>query len=346
MGINQNLHTKISLLHLLIFFLRIIPATTGHRLKLFPLHHQLNYRYSVDIKLGTLGNQVKPLVDAGCGFIWSQWSRTSSHPERYKTYKRLPCNHPLCARNICKCIKNQRVCTIPYGSSGNKYTLAQSIDTFHIAGSQKQKTDIVFGCSNQQPLNLSGILGLDRSPVSLIVTLGKDIPSHDWENIQTTHLIHTDHSTLFLNLTDTSVEGQRLGLSPSLFSLKNGGVFLDTGIQYTVLPKTACDKVNKVFESYFKGKLKKIDSVYWNLKPCYKLIPGFNAYPTMTFHFEGADLEAEYTHVKDEGLGVTCTAVLLGRRTVIGAVQQWGTRFIFYVNRNVLRFYKDDCSRN
>ncbi|KAI3466034.1 hypothetical protein Pfo_022697 [Paulownia fortunei] len=123
---------------------------------------------------------------------------------------------------------------------------------------------------------------------------------------------------------DISVERQRLGLSPSLFALKNGGVLMDTGVQYTVLTKKAYNKVNRAFQSYFKGRLEEIDRVYWNLKPCYRLTPGFNDYPTMTFHFEGADFEAEYTHVKE--------------------VQQWNTRFMFDINENVLKFYRDDCA--
>ncbi|KAL0328408.1 UNVERIFIED_CONTAM: Aspartic proteinase CDR1 [Sesamum calycinum] len=144
--------------------------------------------------------------------------------------------------------------------------------------------------------------------------------------------------------TDISIGGQRLGLSPSLFSLKNGGVFMDTGIQYTVLTRKAYDKVNRSFQRYFKGKLKKIDGIHQNLQPCYKLTPGFNDYPTMTFHFDGADYEAEYTHVKDESSRVTCTAVLPGKRTIIGALQQWNTRFMFDINKNLLKFYRDDCA--
>ncbi|KAL0406720.1 UNVERIFIED_CONTAM: hypothetical protein Slati_3985900 [Sesamum latifolium] len=245
----------------------------------------------------------------------------------------------------------------------NIHYKVQSIRSTYLALENQGR--IVFGCSNQQPLNLSGVLGLDRTPVSLLgqlrkdsggrfsyclhngdsyLTLGKDISGRDGKEERTTPLIHTDYSTLFLNLTDISVEGQRLGLSPSLFSLKNGGVFMDTGIQYTMLASKAYDKVNRAFERYFKGKLKKIDSIHWNLQPWYKLKPGFNDYPTMTFHFDGADYEAEYTHVKDESLEVTCTAVLPGKRTIIGALQQWNTRFLFDINKNLLKFFKDDCA--
>ncbi|KAL0301262.1 UNVERIFIED_CONTAM: Aspartic proteinase CDR1 [Sesamum radiatum] len=266
--------------------------------------HQEKFRYSVDVKIGTPGNVVKLLLDTG------------------------------------------------------------SVDTFHLPGSGQSRPDIVFGCPNQQLLNLSGVLGLDRTPVSLLgqlrkesggrfsyclhkgdsyLTLGKDISGREGKE-KTTPLIHTDYSTLFLNLTDISIGGQRLGLSPSLFSLKNGGVFMDTGIQYTMLTRKAYDKVNRSFQRFFKGKLKKIDGIHQNLQPCYKLTPGFDDYPTMTFHFDGADYEAEYTHVKDESSRVTCTAVLPGKRIIIGALQQWNTRFMFDINKNLLKFYRDDCA--
>ncbi|KAG8364846.1 hypothetical protein BUALT_Bualt18G0041000 [Buddleja alternifolia] len=240
-----------------------------------------------------------------------------------------------------------------------------TIDTFQLPGSAKSESDIVFGCTNKQPLNLSGILGLDRSPVSLLgqlrreiggqfsyclnngdsyLTLGKDSSFDERKEIKTTPLIHTAYSTLFLNLTDISVAGKRLGLYPSLFELKNGGVFMDTGIQYTVLPRKAYDKVSKALQSYFKGKLERTARTFLNLKPCYKLTPGFKDYPTMSFHFQGADYEAEYVQVVDESTNMTCTALFPGRRTVIGALQQWNTKFMFDINQNVLKFYKDDCA--
>ncbi|KAL7103749.1 hypothetical protein ACP275_08G198600 [Erythranthe tilingii] len=324
----------------------------------FALEHQKNYRYSVNVKIGSPGTDVKLLVDTGSGYIWAKCAS--------KPYKKLPCDHRLCARKICKCVKSQCVCSIAYGSSGVKYKLEGVIGKFHIPGSEISKPDMVFGCSKEQPLNLSGILGLDRSPVSLVrqlsketdgrfsyclhngdsyLTLGKDI-SESRKKVKTTPFIHTDYSTYLLNLTDISVGGKKLGLSPTLFTLKNGGVFMDTGVRYTILPKQAYDKVNQKFEDHFKlkGKLKKINGMYWDLKPCYRLTPGFNDFPTMTFHFQGADFESEYTHVIDRRIGVACTAVVLGRSTIIGALQQWNTKFVFDINRNVLNFHKDDCA--
>ncbi|KAK6132596.1 hypothetical protein DH2020_033698 [Rehmannia glutinosa] len=330
----------------------------------FPLENQENFHYSVDVKIGTPGTEVKLLVDTGSCYIWTQCPSITYPPLSSKTYRKLPCNHRLCPKQICKCIKKQCVCTIPYGSSGYKYKLAGSVDKFHIPGSKESALDIVFGCSTQQFFNLSGVLGMDRSPVSLLsqlqkesggrfsyclhngdsyLTLGEDVSGGGKEE-KTTPLIHNDYPFLFLNLTDISVDGQRLGLSPSLFKLKNGGVVMDTGVPYTMLTKKAYDKVNRAFQSYFKGKLKMLDSVHWNLKPCYRLTPGFNKYPEMTFHFEGADFKVAYTHVTDKSVGVTCTAVLPGKRTIIGAVQQWNTRFMFDINKNVLKFYRDDCA--
>lgn len=330
----------------------------------FPMQDQQNYRYAVNVKIGSGGQQFKLLVDTGSGFIWAKCneglsnSLLSSH-----TYQKLPCDHKLCAKKLCKCIKKQCVCTIKYGSTGYKYELKQAIDRFHFPGSE---ASIVFGCTKTKPLHLSGILALDRSPVSLVsqlrdktggrfsyclhngdsyLTLGKDI-SNSGKKVKTTPFIHTEYSAYFLNLTDISIGGHRLGLSPTLFALKNGGVFMDTGVQYTILPKRAYDKANQAFQNHFKGKLKKINRIYWNLEPCYKLTPGFDDFPAMTFHFQRADLEAEYTHIADRELGVACTAVVPGKQTVIGALQQLNTRFMFDNRKNVLKFYKDDCAAN
>ncbi|GFP78676.1 aspartic proteinase nepenthesin-2 [Phtheirospermum japonicum] len=327
----------------------------------FPVEHQEDFRYSVDVKIGTPGTYVKLLVDTDGSFMWTQCLSTTHPPLSSKTYKKLPCNHRLCPKQFGKCIQKQCVYTIPDKLSGAKFKLAGSVDKFHIPGSKSQ-LDIVFGCSTRQYRNLSGILGLDRTPVSLLsqlgkksgggysyclhkgdsyLTLGEDISSVG-KKVKTTPLIHNDHST-FLNLTDISVNGKRLGLSPSLFTLKNGGGVMDTGRPYTMLTKKAYDKVNKAFQRHFKGKLKMIHNTYWNLKPCYRLPAGFNKYPNMTFHFEGADLETEHTTIYEDTMGVACMGVTRGRRTVIGAVQQWDTKFMFDINKNVVKFYRDDC---
>ncbi|KAI3466035.1 hypothetical protein Pfo_022698 [Paulownia fortunei] len=335
-----------------------------------PVRHH-DFRYSVNIKIGTPSKEVRLLFDTGSAFIWTQCTQklNTYNPLSSNTYKPLPCNHRLCAKKICKCIKNQCVCSIAYGSDGAKYTLAGSLDTFRMPlsdQSEKAFPEIVFGCSNKQPLNFSGILGLDRTPVSLLgqlrsqtrgrfsyclhsgpsyLTLGKDISNFEGKQVKTTPLVHTNYSALFLNLTDISVAGKRMGLSPSLFSLRNGKVFLDTGIMYTVLAKRAYDKVNKAFASYFKGKLERVGGAFYNMEPCYKMTPGFKDFPTMTFHFQGAaDLVAKNTHITDGN--VACTAVARGSRTIIGAVQQWNTRFMFDINANVLKFYSDDCAND
>ncbi|CAA0816350.1 Plant protein of unknown function (DUF641 [Striga hermonthica] len=56
----------------------------------------------------------------------------------------------------------------------------------------------------------------------------------------------------------------------------------------------------------------------------------------MTFHFQGADFEAKITHVLDDATGVACTAVMPGRTTTIGAVQQWDTKIMFDMNKNYI----------
>ncbi|GER29154.1 eukaryotic aspartyl protease family protein [Striga asiatica] len=345
------------------------PNTKPDQTKLQIPVHSHSFRYSVNLRIGTPSKEVNLLFDTGSAFVWTQCDPKSNtyNPSTSKTYKPLPCNHRLCAKKICKCVKNQCVCTIPYGSSGMKYKLAYSLDTFHLPQSKTPFPGIAFGCSTKQPLSFSGILGLDRTPVSLLaqvrdqiggqfsyclhngpsfLTLGKDAQISDAKHVKTTPLVHTDFSTLLLNLTDISVAGKRIGLSPTLFSLKNGGVFMDTGMRYTVLAKAAYDKVSKAFANYFKGKLKKLSESHFDMEPCYQMTPGFKNFPTMTFHFEGAaaDMVVDYTHVSDGS--VACTAVARGGRTIIGALQQWNTRIVFDIDKNVMKFQRADCAKD
>ncbi|KAL0311371.1 UNVERIFIED_CONTAM: Aspartic proteinase CDR1 [Sesamum angustifolium] len=285
--------------------LHLNPVTNLDEIE-FRVQHQEKFRYSVDVKIGTPGNVVKLLLDTGSGFIWTQCSQTAYRPFSSETYKRW-------LATIVFALKDMQMYQKPVCLRHQIWIKWLQIYTkmFSRYVSLTWLWTIKAGyrfwlLKPATPQSLWG-LGIGQN-------------------------------------TDISIGGQRLGLSPSLFSLKNGGVFMDTGIQYTVLTRKAYDKVNRAFQRYFKGKLKKIDGIHQNLQPCYKLTPGFNDYPTMTFHFDGADYEAEYTHIKDESSRITCTAVLPGKRTIIGALQQWNTRFMFDINKNLLKFYRDDCA--
>ncbi|KAL6999649.1 hypothetical protein U1Q18_000806 [Sarracenia purpurea var. burkii] len=136
-----------------------------------------------------------------------------------------------------------------------------------------------------------------------------------------------------------------LKLPKGSFSLKNGGCVIDMGVPYTVIARKAYRKVIRAFADYYTGRLERIDGSDYGLELCYRYKEGFRMYAAMSFHFQGADLVVNPTHVHVFNLQAArvCVAVVAGDQTVLGALQQWGTRFVYDLKSNVLRFAHENC---
>ncbi|GFP78677.1 aspartic proteinase cdr1 [Phtheirospermum japonicum] len=330
-------------------------------------------RYSVNIKIGSQGTKVTLLMDTGSGPIWTHCNDTKStfNPKRSKTYKHVHCQHPLCqkAKDKCKCIQGLCLCTVEYGSDGvTKRILAVlSADSFTLPLRNKSSRtfpDIIFGCSTPSPI-FSGILGMDKLPVSLIsqvrenvqgrysyclhsgngyLKFGNDIPPVG-RQVQTTEILYPWHPTMHLGLTDISVAGRRLGLSPYLFSMAQGGFFTDTGSPLTVLNRQAYDRVIQAFATYYNGRLKRVKKNTHHLDLCYKHNSSMKSYISMTFHLQGADYVTSNLFVFPER-GIMCIGLMPGELSILGAMMQYNKRFIFDINRNVMQFVDEDCSKD
>ncbi|KAK6132473.1 hypothetical protein DH2020_033773 [Rehmannia glutinosa] len=268
-------------------------------------------QYSVNIKIGNPGTEVTLLLDTGSGPIWTLCKQSKSHfnPKKSKTYKALPCEHPLCqrAKNVCRCIKGQCVCTLKYGLEGgeiNQIDAILSSDSFTLPlknNGSRNFTNMIFGCANQSPV-FSGILGMNKLPVSLIsqvrnnvqglysyclygghsyLRFGNDIPRVG-KDVKTTQILYPSHPTMFLGLTDISVAEKRLGIPKALFSYEQGG-----GADYVTSNLYAAPKT-----------------------------------------------------------GIMCIGLVPGEVSILGAMQQWNTRFIFDMNMNVMKFVSEDCSKD
>lgn len=210
-------------------------------------------------------------VDAGGGLIWTQCEPcTNCYPQAYPiydstasiSYRKLPCNHPLCQGDsaLYQCVDGECVYHYEYGSGETTKGIA-SLDTFELLVGDQTTTefipDIIFGCSKESHFPqfaqngvISGILGLNLSPDSLVSQLfddedrrfshcfvpfpdammspsflnfGNDIPPPP-ANIQTTPFVTLPWSFHYhLNLLDISVSSHRIGFHPDTFKIKQDG---------------------------------------------------------------------------------------------------------------------------
>ncbi|CAA0816352.1 Gamma-glutamyl hydrolase 2 [Striga hermonthica] len=224
--------------------------------------------------------------------------------------------------------------------------------------------DTVFGCTNGSPV-FSGILGLNKLPVSLIsqirksvrgqysyclhqahgyLRFGDDIPKIG-KDVKTTSILHHSAETMFLELKDISVAGKRLGISTALFSYSQGGFFVDTGTQLTILKRQAYDKVMKAFANFYDVRLKRASKKIQHLDLCYKQNSTMSNIANMTFHLQGADYVPSHMYVAPE-IGIMCIGILPGELSILGVLQQFNKRFVFDINNNVLKFVSEDCSKD
>ncbi|GER29152.1 eukaryotic aspartyl protease family protein [Striga asiatica] len=338
-------------------------------------------RYSVKIKIGSPGTEMTLLLDTASGPIWTQCKKSRSlffpgkshfFTDRSKTYRVLPCNHPMCQMddNMCTCKNKLCVCTVKYGIRGGKTTRVDYIlssDSFTLPLRNKSSTtftNMIFGCADRSNI-FSGILGLNMEPYSLIKQLGEnakgrysyclhqghgllrfgdDIPQVT-KYYKTTKILNPLTDEMYVGLTDISVAGKRLGLSPGMVSdVNNGGILMDTGTRFTVLKRRAYETVTQAFASYYDGMLKRVKVPRWGL--CYKRNSSMKSNVSMTFHLQGADYVTSDMFVDLLGGSVMCLALQESDVPILGAVQQLNKRFIFDTNKNVMMFADEDCAKD
>ncbi|KAL3631476.1 hypothetical protein CASFOL_024460 [Castilleja foliolosa] len=336
--------------------------------------HKTNLHYAVRIKIGNPTQTVNLLLDTGSGVIWTQCHDSESRyiPNRSRTYRPMPCQHPVClgAKDICECIHDQCVCTLSYGTEDGTMRHVQgvlSFDSFTLPlRNNRSRTfpDIIFGCGPTAPY-FDGILGMNKLPISMInqleekargrysyclssgsgyLSFGNDIPQVEGQ-VQSTQILYPSDETMYLKLTGISVGETRLEeLSAHLFSKSQGGFHIDTGAQYTVLKRQAYNMVMQEFGNYYDHKLERVDKrMEYKLDFCYKHNHSrVGSYIGMTFHLQGANYVTNNLYLFPER-GIMCIMLIPGRNSILGAAQQFNKRFIFDMNRSVMKFVDEDC---
>ncbi|XP_065866542.1 aspartic proteinase CDR1-like [Euphorbia lathyris] len=293
------------------------------------------------------------------------------------TFKKLPCQHPFCHNNnsTFKCRNGECVYKETYlGGSVTEGIVAS--DTF------ENSFNLNFGCSkNNQNFDgfkgkFGGVLGLSLSPISLLQQLGHVtqrrfsyclVPFYGEANVSSFLRFGSEINThgrtfkstpivsppnadyYYMDLRDISVEGKRMEFPANMFAIKrdrSGGCFIDSGTTFTHIVEPAYKVVLKAFQNYFgKYGIRPIRLPHLHYDLCYRNKEEVE-FAVMTFHFQGADFEVEpenlYVDIeKDDAfcLGLTSSPSL----TIIGAMQQVDTRFIYDAAARRIYFSPENC---
>ncbi|XP_010267877.1 PREDICTED: aspartic proteinase nepenthesin-1-like [Nelumbo nucifera] len=353
------------------------------------------FLYVVRIGIGTPYKGYNLIMDTGSELIWTQCQPCSScfaqkdpifDPRQSQSYRKLPCQHPLC-KNL-QCVNGECIYTKQYASgSSTKGVLSSETFTFLSSNqSLEAKNGLYFGCSNQN-LNfkfdggIDGIVGMNRGVVSLVAQLrdqinrrfsyclvesalsmkvtsylrfGSDIVIKGGKLQKTPFLQYKKNPNMFaLDLVDITVGTHRMNFQPGTFASKpdgSGGCIIDSGSAFTYIDQKPYDSVKGALMDYFANqKLKRINQRPLGLDLCYVLPTNFNLFPNFIFHFRGADLEVipENAFYVSRKDRFFCLAMKPDQGlTTLGAMQQQNVRFIYDANRNALSFVSEDCSKD
>ncbi|KAL5738001.1 hypothetical protein ACOSP7_030762 [Xanthoceras sorbifolium] len=248
-------------------------------------------------------------------------------------------------------------------------------------------SDVLFGCSNLNQGFRSGgvyagIMGLNINPISFISQMGSLIMrrfSYCLINplspgsakvsylkfgldmgyiggaVQTTPFVKIPRIDAYgLNLLDISINNERLHFPPDTFKLKPsgfGGYIIDSGSILSYIDTIAYTTLEAEFIRYFKPfkQLERTKKCPEPMKLCYDAPMGFPLFPSMTYHFQGANLTIAPENVfvpfhKEKYFGLAIAP--FGGKSILGSYQQHNTIFTYDIGSNVLAFVGADCSKD
>ncbi|XP_031260163.1 aspartic proteinase nepenthesin-2-like [Pistacia vera] len=239
--------------------------------------------YIAYMMIGHPVHSVYLVVDTGSGLSWTQCEPCINcfqqnyaiyNSQASSSYHRVNCDHPLCNYNepssVFQCVNGDCVYSQTYGDAPSPSRPTKgylSSESFHFIyrNFEVEEFTVLFGCSNDnvnfyfgnQPSNkISGILGLDLDPTSLVSQLHEtiggvfsycivpydqnypfDVHPHILRfgddaqlpegNIPTTPFISfVRRSLYYLDLIDISVGNYRLYLPPGSFDATLGHGFI------------------------------------------------------------------------------------------------------------------------
>ncbi|KAL5737999.1 hypothetical protein ACOSP7_030760 [Xanthoceras sorbifolium] len=308
-------------------------------------------------------------------------------PKESQTFQKVPCDNPLCQYYF-KCTNQQCLYNIDYLDTSFTQGYA-AWETFHLKdehGDYTHMSNVLFGCSNfNQGFKdgmLAGIMGLDTNPISFITQMGGFImrrfsyclidpfsPGTSWVSylkfgldmgyiggaVQTTPFVKHPNSYAYgLNLLDISINNKPLHFPPDTFKIKpggEGGFIIDSGSILTYIDDKAYSILEAEFVRYFSAfkQLERRQTCPASIKLCYDAPMGFPLFPSMTYHFQGANLAISPENVliayREENFFALAIAPFEGR-SILGSYQQHNTHFTYDIDSNVLAFVREDCSKD
>ncbi|XP_031274425.1 aspartic proteinase nepenthesin-1-like [Pistacia vera] len=241
--------------------------------------------------------------------------------------------------------------------------------------------NVNFEFADDEDNKISGIMGLDLHPNSLasqlsnvfsycivpydddfpfdvhahILRFGADVYFPPYPIPTTQYVSVAGTNSYYLRLLDISVGRSRLNFPRGTFEPSSSGVFIDSGTPFTTLTTRAANRIN-VFERVNRAFWRYYDSrnlVRYPTEPddsfhvCYMIPQNFRDYPSMTFHFRGADYEVDgrFVNIRFDDEGHFCVAIMPEETdSILGAYYMQNMRIIHNGGIGAVQFFQAQCA--
>ncbi|PAN14266.1 hypothetical protein PAHAL_2G396000 [Panicum hallii] len=338
--------------------------------------------YLMTLAIGTPPLSYPASFDTASDLIWTQCAPCGGrcfpqptplyNPAGSATFRVSDCGGSLCPYNI------------SYGTGWTSGFRATETFTFGSSPAcQARVPGITFRCSNASSSSdfngSSGLVGLGRGPLSLVSQLAAGRFSYcltPFQDANSTSTLLLGESAAFsgagvrstpfvaspsrlpmrvfyyLNLTGISLGTKVLSIAPDAFSLKadgTGGIIIDSDTTITSLDDAVYQQIRAAVLALVTLPNTN-GSAAMGLDLCFALPSPMSAppaMPSMTLHFEGADmvLPADSYMISDSGLW--CLAMqnqTYGVANILGVYQQQNMHILFDVRKETLSFAPAKCS--
>ncbi|RAL38279.1 hypothetical protein DM860_002257 [Cuscuta australis] len=336
--------------------------------------------YFSRVGIGNPPSEVYMVLDTGSDVNWLQCSPCADcyqqvdpifDPANSSTYSPLTCDAKQCrSLQISECRNNTCLYEVSYGDGS--YTVGDLATESVTFGGSASVNGVAIGCGHSNEglfVGAAGLIGLGGGPLSFpsqinvssfsycLVDRDSDSSSTlEFDSVTppdavTAPLVRNAKLDTFyyVDLTGVSVAGKLIDMPPSLNLKDNGdgGVIVDSGTAVTRLQTDFYDSVRDEFVRG-TGHLRGAGGVAL-FDTCFDLSNRTSVeVPTVSFHFSNGNklqLPAENYLIPVDSSGTYCFAFAPSSSSlsIIGNVQQQGTRVSFDLARSLIGFSAHKC---
>ncbi|OIW19979.1 hypothetical protein TanjilG_31853 [Lupinus angustifolius] len=190
-----------------------------------------------------------------------------------------------------------------------------------------------------------------------LLKFGKGAVFPNGKKYQTTSILKNNFNDYQLSLESISIGEQPVTFPPKTPAVGRNGTFLDFGSIVTFMETDPYNVVMEKFDEYYRSighrRVSPPPETEGKFDHCYNYGGNMENFVSMTYHFNGnASLKVDplqlYLVIGD----AFCVTIISSKSftgtdfTVIGALHQQNTRFVFDLDKNVVQFAPEDCSKD